>query len=117
MPSASLPAACLAVFLLKGSRCAVQLTISADSHIYQIDSPGKITSTRGSSVEWAQIVDFKDVVYVNLYGVQYQCSDFLKWHSQTYLVPKPNDNLNFTRDTMNKQKLGAGWINVPNTPP
>jgi len=41
----------------------------------------------------------------------YQCSDYFSWHAQLYLCSKNATEL--TRDAHDLQKLGDGWLRVP----
>jgi hypothetical protein len=92
------------------------LTVSGggQNHIYDIDEPGYSDKLRTDFDYGAQILDFREIVNVNLYGVWFQTSDYFTWHSQLYLVPKNATEL--TRDSMDMQKLGPGWIAIPENP-
>ena len=88
---------------------------SGDNHIYQTDGPGWATRDRGATWDYlAQIGDFRDRVRVKIDGAWYWCSDFYKWHTKCYT--KPKDVNYMTRDVMELQQLGSGWITVPDAP-
>jgi hypothetical protein len=91
-------------------------TVSPSNHIYQIDGPGfavKLIS-EGWGPYMAQVADLMDVTAVIFEGHTYQCSDFYKWHTKTYLKPKNATEL--TRDIGSLQEVGGGWIAVPSSP-
>ena len=90
---------------------------SETNHIYHIDGPGWGKWSRQWCDYFAQKVNFREFVNVEIYGVNYQCSDYYKWHSQIYLKPYEGE-YRVTRDSMNKQKLESSWIIVddPNSP-
>jgi hypothetical protein len=88
------------------------LTVSSNNHIYSTDGPGFPTNLRAVLADASLYVgDFREWVEVKLDGCYYQCSDYYKWHARTYVIPK--DSLYMTRDDPGKQKLGEGWIVVP----
>jgi hypothetical protein len=89
--------------------------VSATDHIYEIDGPGLRMKDQGEFYDHlASVGDFYEWVEVVIDGSSYQCSDYYKWHSQWYLKPKNATEL--TRDSSTLQKLGSGWITVPDTP-
>jgi len=91
------------------------VTVSATDHIYEIDGPGLRMKDQGEFYDHlASVGDFYEWVEVVIDGSSYQCSDYYKWHSQWYLKPKNATEL--TRDSSTLQKLGSGWITVPDTP-
>jgi hypothetical protein len=91
------------------------LTPSASDHIYNTDSPGFPTKDRGPTYDHlVAIGDFKEWVTVSIGGNWYQCSNYYKWHTKCYTQPK--DASYMTRDSMDKQALGSGWITVPTVP-
>ena len=64
----------------------------------------------------ADIGDLKECAVLWLGGNHfYRCSDWYKWHYQIYVKPKEGTEW-LTRDVPAKQKLGGGWINVPDNP-
>jgi hypothetical protein len=90
-------------------------TPSNNDHIYHIDGPGIVTKNREPTWDYlAQTLDLKEWVKVQIDGTWYQCSDYYKWHSKCYT--KPKDANYMTRDVLNLQQLGGGWITVPNSP-
>jgi hypothetical protein len=86
---------------------------SADDHIYAIDGPG-FADKRRSWDEKVHVVNLRESVIVSIYGNQYQCSDFLKWHSKVYVQPKNDTEL--TRAAAAQQSLGSGWIAIGSNP-
>ncbi len=91
------------------------LTPSDNDHIYQTDGPGWTNKERGPTWDYlAQIADFRERVRVKIDGTWYWCSDFYKWHTKCYTKPKDEDYM--TRDAVSLQKLGEGWITVPDSP-
>ena len=93
--------------------------VSPDNdHIYQLDIPGFLVRLRTildiDGDYKALVINLKQRVMVKIDGVWYQCSNYYKWHSQTYT--KPKDSTYMTRDDVNKQKLGSGWISIPTNP-
>jgi len=94
---------------------AKDLTVSGNDHIYDIDGPGFTTKSRTPYNYYFYAGCFREYCVAQIYGRWFQVSDFGKWHAQTYLVPKNATEL--TRGDWNQQKLGGGWITVPNTPP
>jgi len=90
------------------------LTPSGTNHIYSIDGPGAIYRSRSITDYFAYIGDFKEWVKVKIDGTWYQCSEYYKWHSKCYAEPKDANYL--TRDSTALQKLGSGWIAVPDSP-
>jgi len=92
------------------------LTPSSSDHIYQIDGPGCGTRNRLHPVDYRfSVSNFRECVYVILYGNTHQCSDWFRWHDKFYIVPKDEEFI--TRGGMEYQGLGAGWIAWPDTPP
>jgi hypothetical protein len=91
------------------------LTPSADNHIYDIDGPGCSSKIRADAGDYsAYVADFRECVYVAVRGDWRQCSNFYKWHHQLYLQPKNDTEL--TRAAAGLQKLGGGWIAIPDQP-
>jgi len=90
------------------------LTPSGDNHIYSIDGPGFIKKDLTPDYR-VYIGDFREWVEVKLDGIDYQCSDYYKWHAQVWTKSKDGTN-DTTRDSLNKQKLGGGWITIPDEP-
>ncbi len=89
-------------------------TPSADNHIYHIDGPGFRSKDRALGDYFAYVGDFRECVRVSIMGDMHQCSDFYKWHHQMYLKPKNETEL--TRAAAGLQKLGGGWIAIPDKP-
>lgn len=92
------------------------LTPSNQNHIYMIDGPvckSRKKSECGDYVLW--IANFKEWALVSIGGQMRQCSDIQKWHHQLYLKPKGSTEF-LTRHDAALQKLGGGWVNVPNNP-
>ncbi len=89
-------------------------TPSGEDHIYEIDGPGMIG--RGRPPDYtADIMNLREYVCVLVSGNWRQCSDFYKWHHQMYTMPKAGTVWR-TRSDPALQKLGGGWINIPNNP-
>jgi len=92
------------------------LSPSASAHIYSLDGPGYPVKQRNPWVYdyLAHIADYREFVRVKIGSQWYRCSDFYKWHAQIYI--KPKDAAYLTRDVPERQKLGGGWITIPNMP-
>ena len=91
-------------------------TPSAEDHIYDTDRPGHTFRDRVRCDYVADIGDLKVCAVLSFGGDNfYQCSDWYKWHYQIYVKPKGGTEW-LTRDVPAKQKLGGGWINVPDNP-
>jgi len=91
------------------------VTVSATNHIYEIDGSGLSEKYQQESYDHvAYVGDFREWVMVLIDGTPYQCSDYYKWHAQWYVKPKNGTEL--TRDSTTLQKLGSGWITVPDSP-
>jgi len=86
-----------------------------NNHIYMIDAPGCPSRNRTEVGDYVLFVsDFREWALVSIMGEMRQCSDFYKWHHQLYLQPKNETDL--TRAAAGLQKLGGGWIVVPDEP-
>ena len=101
-------------------------TPSDTDHIYQIDGPGWTTASTALNKYGFVVHNFREWARVKLYDRWYQCSNFLRWHSHTYLKPKPGDPRYLSRagagpngpgPEWSYQKLGAGWQEIPAEPP
>jgi len=89
-------------------------TPSGTNHIYDTDAPGiGYKDCTPDHDHRAYIGDFKQWVNVQIDSTWYQCSKFYKWHSQIYTEPKNANEM--TRDSLSLQKLGSGWITVPDS--
>ena len=88
-------------------------TPSEYDHIYQIDGPGLPWKDRPPNYV-AHLVDLKEWVMVKIDGSWYQCSDYYKWHSKVRTQPKDSNWV--TREPMDFQQLGQGWIYIGNDP-
>jgi hypothetical protein len=89
--------------------------VSGNDHIYDIDGPGFTTKSRNPNDYYFDVACFREYGMAQIYGQWFQVSNLQKWHAQTYLVPKNATEL--TRGDWNQQKLGDGWIAVPDNPP
>ena len=85
------------------------ISVSPSDHIYQTDGPGFSEKGRWGGDYLFHMANLREWVTVKIDGTPYQCSDFLKWHSQVYLKPKDANDL--TRG-INEQKLGGDWIGI-----
>jgi len=94
-----------------GDRRAQDCTPSDKNHVYAIDGPGTDLIRSTSITHYVQTADFKQAAKIKIDGVWYQCSNFHKWH--TRLSTTKQQNGLFTRTNMIYQKLGDGWITVP----
>jgi hypothetical protein len=92
------------------------LSPSSHDHIYAIDGPGYGSHGRGTDGQF-YVRNFREHVWVKLYGRWYQCSTFFKWHVQLYIIPKPNDPSWLTRTAISQQLLGAGYVITSSPPP
>ncbi len=101
-------------------------TPSSTDHIYQIDGPGWGMGLTSSGKYVFIVHNFREWARVKLYGTWYHCSDFLRWHSQIYLKPRPSNPMYLRRagaspegpgPEWSYQKLGAGWQTIPAEPP
>jgi hypothetical protein len=83
---------------------------SYDNHIYYIDGPGLETQTLPDILFIQKYVNFRNYVNINIYGLQFQCSDFSRWHTQL-LVKRVVANL-LVRANIEYNSPAASWMNI-----
>lgn len=87
------------------------------SHIYYDDAPCYIKKDTTELDYMQYCLNFKNAVYVKIYGLDFMCSDYGRWYSQMYLKPNPNNRSVLTRAVPNYQILKSGWETLPTPKP
>ena len=97
---------------LSGPPYPAPKTPSAAGHIYQIDGHGwGLQGPNETSLYLRSALNIRESVSVQLYGMWFQASNYLRWHSTWALKPKA-DQPQYTRDAANLQTLGDGWTKI-----